>query len=114
VTPGWRNDGGKTCDEGVRAQHNGVGAIGPRAFEVELDFVVGQGVQAVVGKGRAQDVAAQMFTPLLVVAVYAGGGVQIESPLLGAEALTLPGLPTQNARAACTRRAAPDIRCSPS
>jgi len=31
VAPGWRNDGGKTRDEGVRGEHNGVSAIGHQA-----------------------------------------------------------------------------------
>ncbi len=38
------------------------------------------------GKRRAQDVAAKVHEALMVVAVHAGGGVQVKAPVLGAQA----------------------------
>ncbi len=86
VAPGRRHNGGKACDESLGIEHNAACAIGPRALEVKLHFVARQNVQAVVGKRWAQDVAAQVLTALIVIAVHTGGGVQVEAPMLGAEA----------------------------
>ena len=45
--------GRKARNEGVCSKHNGIGAIGPWPLEIQLDIVVGQSVQAMVGNRRA-------------------------------------------------------------
>ena len=67
----WRrNDGGKAGDEGMSSKDDSVGAVRPRTLEVELHFAIWQGVQTVIGEGRAQDVATKMLATLFVVGVH--------------------------------------------
>jgi hypothetical protein len=58
----------------------------PGPLEAQLHFAIGQGLQTVIGKGRAQDVTAKMFATLFVVAMHACSSVKVKAPLLCAQA----------------------------
>ena len=80
-----RHQGRESRDEGQRRKFHRRGAIGPGLLEVERDASVGQDVQPVVGKGWAQDIAAQGQATLLVVGGDPGCSLQVETVGLRAQ-----------------------------